>query len=349
MSTAEATDYDPVLPDAQMNIVPPTKPVVGRVVSTRLCMKGKSASFIRHVAIDVAGTPLAGSFHVGQSFGVIAPGVDAEGKPHKVRLYSIASPSWGEDGQGMVLSTTPKRVLEEVPFAGSRIAALEGGPENRAEPSSSVAGASEADIHDLYIGVCSNYLCNLRVGEEVLVSGPSGKRFLLPANPSDHDYIFIATGTGIAPFRGMAMELLEHPNGPCTSQIHLLMGSPYTTDLLYDDLFTRYDREHSNFHYHTAISRELRPDGRRGLYVDRLLEEKFDALGPLLESPRTLIYICGLAGMQVGVFTALAAHGLGGPYLKVKDELASVPPEKWEPAAVKRYVRSTNRCMLEVY
>lgn len=317
---------DPILQDAKLNLVLPTKPVVGRVVSNELCMKGKSASFVRHVAIDVSGTPLAGNFLAGQSFGIIPPGVDENGKPHKVRLYSVASPSWGEDGEGNVISTTPKRLLEEIKTD------------------------DEPGGHRLYVGVCSNYLCDLKPGDEVLVSGPNGKRFVLPVNPNDHDYVFIATGTGIAPFRGMAMELLEPRSGaPCTSNIHLLMGAPYTSDLLYDELFTRLAHEHKNFHYHTAISREKREDGSRGVYVDRLMEEKLDIFRPLLSSPRTLIYICGLAGMQVGIFTALAAHGLDDGYLQVKEELTGTPVSEWDPAQVKRYVRPTHRCMLEVY
>jgi ferredoxin--NADP+ reductase len=127
------------------------------------------------------------------------------------------------------------------------------------------------------------------------------------------------------------------------------MGAPYSNDLLYDDLFSRYETEFDNFHYHTAISREPRADGRRGPYVDRLLEEKIEVFGPLLESPRTLIYVCGLQGMQIGVFTALATLGLADQYMQIKDELADVPPGEWEPKAVKRYVRPTPRCMLEVY
>lgn len=322
----QMTETHPVLPEAKMNIVPPTKPVTARVAANTLCMKGKSASFVRHVAIDVSGTPLEGNFLVGQSFGIIPPGNDERtGKPHKVRLYSIACPSWGEDGEGKVVSTTPKRLIEEIDD-----------PE-------------DPDQHKLYVGVASNYLCDLRPGEEVQVSGPSGKRFLLPENPADHDYLFIATGTGIAPFRGMAMELLEHPDGPCPSQMHLLMGTPYSNDLLYDDLFSRYAEAFENFHYHTAISREPRPDGRRGPYVDHLLEDKIDLFRPLLQSPRTLIYICGLAGMQIGVFTALATLGLADQYVQIKDELADTPPNDWDPKSVKRYVRPTPRCMLEVY
>ena len=125
----------------------------------------------------------------------------------------------------------------------------------------------------------------------------------------------------------MAMELLER--GAATGQIHLLMGAPYTTDLIYDDLFVRYAAEHDNFHYHTAISRETRADGRRGQYVHHFLDERMEIFGPLLENPRTLLYICGLAGMQSGLFQVMAKHGVGEGYFTVRDKLAAI-----EPAAV---------------
>ncbi|MBT8486363.1 MAG: hypothetical protein HKO59_07720 [Phycisphaerales bacterium] len=328
--TSETDVAAPTLPKAQMHLVRPTEPVIGRVVSTRLCMNGKSASFVRHVAIDVSGTPLAKNFLVGQSFGVVAPGVDEKGKPHKVRLYSIASPSYGEDGEGNVLSTTPKRVIDE--RTPQR-------PED------------DPDDHRLFLGVCSNYLCDLREGDEVPVTGPAGKSFLLPADPEQHDYLFVATGTGIAPFRGMAMELLDGPGGPVSSQIHLVMGAPYRGDLLYDDLFRDYAERHENFHYHTAISREPRGGSSRGIYVDGLIDEMMDGtFRSFLQSPRTLVYVCGLAGMQIGLFQVLARQGVGDGYLSIKDDdLAAMDPADWPRDKIKRYVRSTKRCMLEVY
>lgn len=329
MGMSETTTIgDPVLPEAQMFLVPITKPVMGRLVTSELCTNGKSNSCVRHVAIDVSGTPLAGNFLVGQSFGVIPPGVDKNGKPHQVRLYSIASPSWGEDGKGNVMTTTVKRLIEEFKPQTDK---------------------DDPEDHSLFLGVCSNYLCDIKLGTEVNVTGPNGKRFLLPVNPNDHDYLFIATGTGIAPFRGMVMELLNHPKGKCTSQIHLIMGSPYTSDLMYHDLFLRLQKEHSNFHYHTAISREMRPDGRRGLYVDRLVDEQMSVFGPLLKSPRTLVYMCGLIGMQTGLFKVFATHGVGEQYMTVKPELADMHPKDWPDDKIKRYIRPTRRCMLEVY
>jgi ferredoxin--NADP+ reductase len=329
--TTHAQAADPILPEAKMHLVPVTAPVTGRIVSNDLCMKGKSASFVRHTVIDISGTPLAGNFLSGQSFGVIPPGVDEHGKPHKVRLYSIACPTWGEDGGGNVFSTTPKRVIEE--FKPQK----PGDDETR---------------HDLFLGVCSNYLCDLRPGDEVKVTGPNGKRFILPVNVDDHDFLFIATGTGIAPFRGFAMELLERAverGGPCRSQIHLLMGTPYTTDLLYDDVFTRLAKSHQNFKYWTAISREPRPGSSRGIYVDQIISENIDSFRDLLASPRTLIYVCGLAGMQFGLFQCLAEHGLGDGYLTVHEELKDTSPRQWKPDQMKRRVHATRRMMLEVY
>ena len=323
-----STVGDPVLPEAQMHLVSVNSPVTGKLVCSEVCTNGKSNSFVRHVAIDVSGTPLAGKFYVGQSFGVIPPGVDKNGKPHQVRLYSIASPSWGEDGKGNVLSTTVKRVIDEYK------------PQKPGD---------DPEEHSLFLGVCSNFLCDIKLGAEVRVTGPNGKRFLLPVEPDEHDFLFIATGTGIAPFRGMVLELLHNPRGKCNSEIHLVMGSPYTTDLMYDDLFRKLAKEHSNFHYHTAISRELRIDGRKGLYVDKLVDEQMSCFGPLLQSPRSLVYMCGLIGMQIGLFRVFARHGVGDQYIALKPEMAGIDPKDWTDEKIKRFIRPTRRCMVEVY
>jgi ferredoxin--NADP+ reductase len=306
---------DPVLPDVQMNLVRPKEPVIGQLVHSESCMKGRSASFVRHIDIDVSGTPLEGNFRAGQAFGVVPPGRTPDGKLHSVRLYSIASPSWGEDGQGKVLSTTVKRVIDE-------------------------RSADDQQVHDLFLGVCSNWLCDIPLEAEVAVTGPSGKRFLLPANTADHNYVFVATGTGIAPFRGMVKELLEHPDGPCKAHIHLALGVPYGTDLMYDDLFTSLAEQHDNFHYHTAISR---PETGKRRYVDRCIVES-DAITTLLADESTLLYMCGLKGMEDGIYRHLLELGIVDQYLNWPDdiprELANVTERK---------VRAGARCMVEVY
>ncbi len=117
-------------------------------------------SDVRHIILDFGDQP----FPVleGQSIGIVAPGVDADGKPHAVRLYSIASSRDGEKPNTNNLSLTVKR---------------------------------EAN------GVCSNYLCDLPRGATLDVTGPFGATFLLPNDPTAN-VVMICTGTGSAPFRG---------------------------------------------------------------------------------------------------------------------------------------------------
>ena len=317
--TGDGVPGEPVLPEVLVNVVTPAQPVVGRVIESTLCTRGRKASgFVRHVAIDVSGTRLAGSFRAGQAFGVVPPGVDERGKPHKLRLYSIASPTSGEDGQGQVIATTVKRTLDE-----------------------------HWETHRLLTGVASNYLCDLSVGDEVQLTGPSGKRFLLPVAPEQHDYVFFATGTGIAPFRGMIKELLA---AGVASRIVLVMGVPYTTDLLYDEDLRHSAEQHPNFTYLTAISRDPGPDGAGSGYVqDRLVTHR-EQLEPMLRSERTLVYVCGIAGMEVGLIRGLAEHyddEVVSQFVRVSPEAG--PWSQWDRRAIGRSVRATGRLLLEVY
>jgi ferredoxin--NADP+ reductase len=313
----------PELPEVTQNAATPAAPVIGKVVSNRPCTKGRrAAGFVRHVSIDVSGTPLAGSFRAGQSFGVLPPGEDERGRAHKLRLYSIASPTAGEDGSGAVLATTVKRLIDE-----------------------------HWETHRLYTGVASNYLCDLAEGDEVRVTGPSGKRFLLPADPSKHDYVFVATGTGIAPFRGMLGDLVA---SGCTSKVTLIMGSPYASDLLYHDDLVKLSEEHDWFTYLTAISRHEQADGAGPMYAEGRLDPANpggEAVLAQLASERTLVYACGIAGMELGLFRAmrrrLSDEALG-QYLTLTDE-APADPGAWERKMIPRQIQPTKRVFLEVY
>jgi ferredoxin--NADP+ reductase len=310
---------DLALPDVHMHLHTPADPGLGVVVSNERCTSGKSNSFIRHVVIDVTKTRLAGNFRAGQSFGVIPPGADHTGRPHKLRLYSIASPASGEDGQGGHVATTVKRTIDE-----------------------------HWESHKLFLGVASNYLADLQVGDPVTVTGPNGKRFLLPEKPAEHDYLFIATGTGIAPFRGMLREL-DAAGFP--SRAALLMGSPYATDLVYHEEMLGLAARRLDFTYLTALSRQPQLDGGGPMYVDGRLEAGREQLGPLLASERTLIYICGIAGMELGVLQRLAgvlAPGALDQYVRVDPSVAA-DPRAWTRRMIHRELKITRRVMLEVY
>ncbi len=317
------------LPEVAGKLITPRAPAVARIVGNETCTFRKSNAWVRDIAVDVSGTKLAGNFRVGQSFGIIPPGTDEGGRPHKVRLYSIASPDNGEDGHGNVVCTPVKRTIGEFD------------PE--------LAGKRRAH-RGMFMGVCSNHLCSLQVGDEVRITGPAGKRFLLPADPERHDYVFFATGTGIAPYRGMVMQLLKGSNGPTRRDIWLIAGAPYTSDLLYHKLFLEFEREFENFHYRQAISRESRTPGQtRGAYVDGLIVSELERLRPVLARPSTLLYLCGVAGMQFGIWRRLALLGLLDGYAVAKPGFCDTSPTEWTSVQMRRGLKATARCMLEVY
>lgn len=314
----------PVLPDVKMHLHTPSEPAIGRVVATSKCTASQKASgVIRHVSIDVSDSKLAGTFRPGQAFGVLPPGVDAKGQPHKLRLYSIASPTAGEDGNGSVIATTVKRLIDE-----------------------------NVVDHRLFLGVASNYLCDLQVGDEVRVTGPNGKRFVLPKDTTAHDYVFFATGTGIAPFRGMIHDLLKSPEQRAApSRVTLVLGSPYSTDLPYHAELAGLAREHTNFTYIPTVSRERRPDGGTGLYVQDQIPNHPETIGSVLSSTRGLIYICGIAGMELGIFQGLARHlppSARRYYLDLDPEVEG-DLDAWSRKMIHKQVRPTRRVFLEVY
>lgn len=320
MSHASASEpFEIVLPEAVMHRRTPKDPAVAKIVKNELCTAKKAAGYVRHIEIDVGGTELAGCCLPGQAIGVLADGLDENGKPHKVRLYSICSPTRGEEGKGNVIATTVKRMIDE-----------------------------HWETRKLFVGVSSNFLCDRRPGDEVRVSGPNGKRFLIPVNRADYNYVFFATGTGIAPFRGMAMDLLE---SGVKSQITLIMGAPYATDLLYHAEFLKMAEQYPNFTYITAISREKQADGRDPLYIQDRIRTERDQLLPVLTAGNTLLYICGIAGMELGIFQQLAFHLNGTDleqFLQVDTEaLADI--RRWDRRMIHKQVRPTRRVFMEVY
>lgn len=146
-----------------VNVYPISRPAEATVVGNYRLTAADSESDVRHIILDLGPTP----FPVleGQSIGILPPGMDARGKPHLPRLYSVASPRNGERPNYNNLALTVKR-----------------------EPH----------------GVCSNYLCDLGQGVRVKVTGPFGSTFLMPNDPQAR-ILMICTGTGAAPFRGFTM------------------------------------------------------------------------------------------------------------------------------------------------
>src|ERR1700730_3710360 len=136
-------------------------------------------------------------------------------------------------------------------------------------------------------GFMSNFLCDMKEGQAIRCQGPFGD-FIL--RPPLRDTIFIATGTGIAPFRSMLHWLLADPARHQQKHFWLLFGSRYERDIYYHDDFRRL-AEHTNFHYLPTLSRGA-PEwqGLRGYvqeHVPGIVQGRADMHA----------YICGLDKM----------------------------------------------------
>jgi ferredoxin-NADP reductase len=137
-------------------------------------------------------------------------------------------------------------------------------------------------------GFMSNFLCDMKEGAEISCQGPFGD-FIL--RPPVRDTLFIATGTGIAPFRAILHWLLADPSRHQERQFWLLFGSRYERDIYYHDEFLRLAAEHKNFDYLPTLSRGSSEWRGLGGYVQEHV--------PGIVQGRTDIhaYICGLDKM----------------------------------------------------
>ena len=301
--------------NAKINLYGKGNPIEVTVIDNEIITAGKSPNFIRHITFDVSGTLLENNILAGQSIGVLPPGVDDKGKPHQLRLYSVSSPSFGEDGEGKLYATTVKRLIDE-----------------------------HWSTQELYSGLCSNYLAPLKVGDRVKLTGPTGKRFLLPNNPTNFNYVFFSTGTGIAPFRGMVKELFA---SNMKNQVALIFGCAYQTDILYKKYFEEIAKKYSNFHYLVSVSREARRADGTSNYVQYQLLDNASLLSPILEKENTLVYICGLKGMEYDIYKLLALQKFEN-YFRFKKPLSDSPSE-WNWNEIKGSIRPSEKLFVETY
>ncbi|HJU23503.1 MAG TPA: 4Fe-4S binding protein, partial [Casimicrobiaceae bacterium] len=91
-----------------VNLYTPGNPAIAKVTGNYRITAATGSADVRHIVLDFGNAP----FPVleGQSLGILPPGRDENGKPHHVRLYSIASPRDGERPGHNNLALTVKRV-----------------------------------------------------------------------------------------------------------------------------------------------------------------------------------------------------------------------------------------------
>ncbi len=222
-----------------------------------------------HIVLDFG----SGNFPVleGQSLGIIPPGVDANGRPHHARQYSIASPRDGERPGYNNLSLTVKRVT--VDYDGNPVR-----------------------------GVASNYVCDLKKGDTVQVIGPFGANFLMPNHAGSH-LLMICTGTGSAPMRAMTerrRRLRASGDRLAEGKLMLFFGARSQKELPYFGPLMNLPKDFIDINF--AFSRIPNEPKR---YVQDLMRERAADIAALLKDTNSYIYVCGLKGMEAGVLEVL--------------------------------------------
>lgn len=168
--------------------------------------------------------------------------------------------------------------------------------------------ASKPEIHhsfDLLIdhtpqGVGTTFLQNLDFGAEVDIMGPLG-RFTFSEGGNEEELVFIATGSGVAPFRSMILELLQDKKE--TRPITLYWGLRYVENLFWQNEFQDLSEEFENFKFHPVISRAVAEWTLcRGRVTDCLSVHEVSVNGAY--------YLCGNAHMIEDVSKMLEEKGV---------------------------------------
>jgi benzoyl-CoA 2,3-dioxygenase component A len=248
-----------------VNLYAIAKPAIATVTGNFRLTAADASADVRHIVLDFGGA----AFPVleGQTIGILPPGFDATGKPHHLRLYSVASPRDGERPRYNNLALTVKRVTED----------HQGNP---------------------VVGVASNYLCDLKRGDEVRIVGPYGTTFLMPNHPGS-SLLMVCTGTGSAPMRAMTERRRRRIALNEGGTLMLFFGARSEGELPYHGPLLKLPKDFIDINF--AFSRA---PGRPKEYVQDRIRARAADVVRLLDDGNCYVYICGLKGMEQGVDAA---------------------------------------------
>ncbi len=176
---------------------------------------------------------------------------------------------------------------------------IEGKPITRAYSIASIPYGNrfELCLNRVADGWFSPHLFSMQPGDSVALKGLLGTfHWRKPVGKS----VLVATGTGIAPFRGMLQEELAVGN---ESEITLVFGARFPHGLLYREEFEELARQYPRFRFWPTLTR---PDdtwtGRAGRVQPHILE----ALDGKTDGH---VYICGMKEMVDDVRSKLKELG----------------------------------------
>jgi ferredoxin--NADP+ reductase len=236
------------------------------VQTTERLTPKESVDEVRELALDVDREDFP--YRVGQSIGVLAPGTADFGHEYHFRLYSV--------------SDLPDR-----------------GPSGKPRIRICVRRCSYIDDYsgEEYKGIASNFLCDLRPGDTLTITGPYGLAFEVP-DELDANLILIGSGTGIAPFRAFVKHIYRDVKD-WKGRVWLFYGAKSGLEMLYmnernNDFAQYYD--HETFAAFKALS--PRPNWADPIAWDQAIAERGAEVWKMLGDPKTYVYVAGLEEMR---------------------------------------------------
>jgi ferredoxin-NADP reductase len=182
----------------------------------------------------------------------------------------------------------------------------------------------------------SDLAVDLEVGETVTLRGPYGE--LLLEEPSARDVVFLATGTGVAPFKSMIDYLFETERDRYEGtrrDVWLFLGGAWLDSLPYAEAFREYADRRENFHFVPTLTQEpylTDWDGETAYVQEALItyldgdaladqslpedlaryrdESPAEPVSARLDPSRMEVYGCGLTAMVTSLAAAVEALGV---------------------------------------
>ncbi len=223
-------------------------------------------------------------------------GIDAEGKKHIARAFSISSDPTDPELEFLIVKEPrhPKVVAQPVqqPKLATTPAAAAAAQTKPAAPSAPTApiAAEQATSH----------FVDAKIGDEFVMRGPNGQ-FRFDPN-KDKKVLFIAGGTGLAPFLSMLRHIKVSGAKP---DVRMMYSIKYPTEIILKDELEQLVKD-LNVGMTITVTRPQPGDGwtgQTGHIADIMIKQC------VIDVPERMCYICGPLAFVKAVREALAHCG----------------------------------------
>ncbi len=182
----------------------------------------------------------------------------------------------------------------------------------------------QTDLIEIAVGYVeggpgTELLYGIQPGDPITASGPFG-RLVLRDEPVKR-YIFIATSTGVTPYRAMLPQLAERLSQQPDLQAVLLQGVQTRDDLLYKDDFLNFALRYPNFDFRAHYSREALTSAAESFEKEGYVQTALPELQ--LDPHHDIIYLCGNPGMIDESFAVVKNDGFDAKNVRREKYISS--------------------------